>query len=77
MPPATRDSRFSDRGPGDAGREVDPPLTEPIIRAATYDAAGRVERIRIGEAPPRLDPALLAPGEDRFEYDRAQRSLTL
>ena len=60
-----------------AGGEVDPTLTEPIIRAATYDAAGRVERIRIGEVPPRLDPALLAPGEDRFEYDRAQRSLTL
>lgn len=60
-----------------AGGEVDPTLTEPIIRAATYDAAGRVERIRIGEVPPRLDPELLAPGEDRFEYDRAQRSLTL
>ena len=60
-----------------AGGEVDPTLTEPIIRAATYDAAGRVERIRIGEVPSRLDPALLAPGEDRFEYDRAQRSLTL
>ena len=60
-----------------AGGEVDTTLTEPIIRAATYDAAGRVERIRIGEVPPRLDPALLAPGEDRFEYDGAQRSLTL
>ena len=60
-----------------AGGELDTTLTEPIIRAATYDAAGRVERIRIGDVPARLDPELLAPGEDRFEYDRAQRSLTL
>ena len=59
------------------GAQVDTTLTDPIIRAATYDAAGRVERIRIGEVPARLDPELLAPGEDRFEYDRAQRSLTL
>lgn len=60
-----------------AGAEVDTALTEPIIRAATYDAGGRVERIRIGDVPTRLDPELLAPGEDRFEYDPDQRSLTL
>ena len=59
------------------GAEVDTALTEPIIRAATYDAAGRIELIRIGDVPARLDPELLAPGEDRFEYDHARRSLTL
>ena len=60
-----------------AGVEVDTSLTDPIIRAATYDAAGRVEPIRIGAVPPSIDPQLLEPGEDRFEYDRAQRTLTL
>ena len=60
-----------------SGAEVDTSLTGPIIRAATYDAGGRVEMIRIGDVPARLDPALLAPGEDHFEYDRARRSLTL
>ena len=60
-----------------AGAQVDTTLTDPIIRAATYDAAGRVERIRIGEVPTRLDPELLTPGEDQFEYDPARRSLTL
>ena len=52
-------------------------LTAPIIRAATYDARGRVERIRIGHVPPRVDPRMLAPGEDRFEYHRDTESLTL
>ena len=60
-----------------AGAEVDPSLTDPIIRAATYDAAGRVEPIRIGAVPPSIDPELLQPGQDRFEYDSAQRTLTL
>ncbi len=60
-----------------AGAEVDTSLTEPIIRAATYDAGGRVERIRIGAVPPNIDPQLLQPGQDRFEYDPAQRTLTL
>ena len=60
-----------------AGVDVDASLTEPIIRAATYDAAGRVEPIRIGAVPPSIDPQLLQPGQDRFEYDPAQRTLTL
>ena len=60
-----------------AGVDVDASLTEPIIRAATYDAAGRVEPIRIGAVPPSIDPQLLQPGQDRFEYDRARRTLTL
>ena len=60
-----------------AGAEVDASLTEPIIRAATYDAAGRVEPIRIGAVPPSVDPELLQPGQDRFEYDAAQRTITL
>ncbi len=60
-----------------AGADVDASLTEPIIRAATYDAAGRVEPIRIGAVPPSIDPQLLQPGQDRFEYDRARRTLTL
>ena len=60
-----------------AGAEVDASLTDPIVRAATYDAAGRVEPIRIGAVPPSIDPQLLQPGQDRFEYDPAQRTLTL
>ena len=60
-----------------AGAEVDASLTDPIIRAATYDAGGRVEPIRIGTVPPSIDPQLLQPGQDRFEYDRQQRTLTL
>ena len=60
-----------------AGAEVDTSLTDSIFRAATYDATGQVEPIRIGQVPARLDPELLEPGEDRFEYDRARRSLTL
>ena len=60
-----------------AGAEVDTSLTDPIIRAATYDAAGRIEPIRIGAVPPTIDPELLQPGQDRFEYDAAQRTITL
>lgn len=60
-----------------AGADVDTSLTEPIIRAATYDAAGRVEPIHIGTVPPSIDPQLLQPGQDRFDYDPAQRTLTL
>ena len=60
-----------------AGAEVDASLTDPIIRAATYDAAGRLEPIRIGAVPQSIDPQLLQPGRDRFEYDPAQRTLTL
>ena len=60
-----------------AGAEVDPSLTDPIIRAATYDAAGRVEPMRIGAVPPNIDPQLLQPGQDRFEYDAARRTITL
>ena len=60
-----------------AGVEVDASLTDPIVRAATYDAAGRVEPIRIGAVPNSIDPQLLQPGQDRFEYDPAQRTLTL
>jgi two-component system sensor histidine kinase HydH len=60
-----------------AGVDVDPSLTDPIIRAATYDAAGRVEPIRIGAVPNSIDPQLLQPGQDRFEYNPAQRTLTL
>ena len=60
-----------------AGAEVDASLTDPIIRAATYDAGGRVEPIRIGAVPPSIDPQLLQPGQDRFEYDRRQHTLTL
>ena len=60
-----------------SGTEVDASLTEPIIRAATYDAAGRVEPVRIGAVPPSIDPQLLQPGQDRFQYDLQQRTLTL
>ena len=60
-----------------AGVDVDTSLTDPIIRAATYDAAGRIEPVRIGAVPTSIDPQLLQPGQDRFEYDPAQRTLTL
>ena len=59
------------------GEEVSTELTAPIIRAATYDARGRVEGIRIGQVPLRLDPRMLARGEDRFEYHPDTESLTL
>ncbi len=62
-----------------AGADVDTSLTpyRTIIRAATYDASGRVEPIHIGTVPPSIDPQLLQPGQDRFDYDPAQRTLTL
>jgi len=59
------------------GEEVSTELTAPIIRAATYDARGRAEGIRIGQVPLRLDPRMLARGEDRFEYHPDTESLTL
>ena len=60
-----------------AGADVDTSAAESIIRAATYDDAGRIEPIRVGSVPPRIDPDLLQPGQDRFEYDAARRTLTL
>ena len=60
-----------------AGADVDTSAAESILRAATYDDAGRVEPIRVGSVPPRIDPDLLQPGQDRFEYDTARRTLTL
>ena len=60
-----------------AGADVDTSAAESILRAATYDVAGRVEPMRVGSVPPRIDPDLLQPGQDRFEYDTARRTLTL
>ena len=60
-----------------SGGEIDTSKLDQLIRAATYDAQGRAELIRIGEAPLSLDPQTLAPGEDRFNYDRQRRSVTL
>ena len=52
-------------------------LAAALRRAATYDARGRIERIRIGNAPLRLDEVDIEPGEDRFLYDQSAETLTI
>jgi two-component system sensor histidine kinase HydH len=60
-----------------AGELTNETLATSLIRGATYDSTGRLEGIRVGDAPLLLDASGQQPGEDRFRYDAEQESLTI